>query len=484
MSKFKYLLGLTLLMSLVLIPVTSQAVSMQDLLNQIAKLTAELNFYRRGSITPVVPACTFVHDLSLGDGEEGDGLSKEVSALQKVLIKGGYLNIKNPTGWFGKMTQVAVKKWQGANIPSVPATGAIGENDRNFLCGSITPVEPPVVGKAPWINTVYHINESLMYRIEGERLENSKVYFDGSSVDTAHVSSRMINFWPPNNIGNGTYPVYVKNSYGKSNTVYLTIGNNSGITINSVSGPNSLNVGQTGTWKVSATAPAGTNLTYSVDWGERISYPAVATAVKSAISQTSTFTHSYSQAGTYTIKFKVSAPNTSCPPCPVGMFCATCVAVDNSAQTSLTVVVGGDNNADISSSRILNSNGFINGRKQIDEHSYAYISDVILADIDNDGFKEGLATYTSCGASCGKSIWAFKLLGGRVLFVELSDSMVAGAAQNINSVSSSDGLVIVVETDHTRGKRTLKYKVTLAGSVLNAEKISQVINIPPEQIVI
>ena len=166
------------------------------------------------------------------------------------------------------------------------------------------------------------------------------------------------------------------------------------------------------------------------------------------------------------------------------MFCATCVAVDNSAQTSLTVVVGGDNNADISSSRILNSNGFINGRKQIDEHSYAYISDVILADIDNDGFKEGLATYTSCGASCGKSIWAFKLLGGRVLFVELSDSMVAGAAQNINSVSSSDGLVIVVETDHTRGKRTLKYKVTLAGSVLNAEKISQVINIPPEQIVI
>ena len=329
MKKFKYFLGLTLLMSLVLIPATSQAVSIQDLLNQIAKLTAELNFYRRGSITPVVPACTFVHDLSLGDGEEGDGLSKEVSALQKVLIKGGYLNIKNPTGWFGKMTQVAVKKWQGANIPSVPATGAIGENDRNFLCGSITPVEPPVVGKAPWINTVYHINESLMYRIEGERLENSKVYFDGSSVDTAHVSSRMINFWPPNNIGNGTYPVYVKNSYGKSNTVYLTIGNNSGITINSVSGPNSLNVGQTGTWKVNVTGSAMSELTYSVVWGEEDGYAGVsASGAKTAISQTGTFTHSYTQAGTYTVRFKVT---------------------DNrgvSAQTSLTVVVGNNSIVD------------------------------------------------------------------------------------------------------------------------------------------
>jgi hypothetical protein len=79
---------------------------------------------------------------------------------------------------------------------------------------------------------------------------------------------------------------------------------NNNITINSVSGPNSLNVGQTGTWSVNATAPSGTNLTYLVDWGDVV-YPTGVGVGSANINQTSTFTHSYSQTGTYTIRFKV-----------------------------------------------------------------------------------------------------------------------------------------------------------------------------------
>ncbi|MCX6722523.1 MAG: peptidoglycan-binding protein, partial [Candidatus Staskawiczbacteria bacterium] len=101
------------------------------------------------------------------------------------------------------------------------------------------------------------------------------------------------------------------------------------ITINSVSGPNSLNVGQTGTWAVSATAQSGSNLTYYVDWGDVV-YPTGVGVGSANIKQTSTFTHSYSQAGTYTVRFKVT-DNVVCKMAPC----------DNSAQTSLTVIVGG-----------------------------------------------------------------------------------------------------------------------------------------------
>jgi len=64
--------------------------------------------------------------------------------LQRKLISGGYLNINRPTGWFGKMTVSALKKWQQAN--NLTATGDIGASDRAVLCGGVTaPATQPVV---------------------------------------------------------------------------------------------------------------------------------------------------------------------------------------------------------------------------------------------------------------------------------------------------------------------------------------------------
>jgi len=127
----------------------------------------------------------------------------------------------------------------------------------------------------------------------------------------------------------------------KLNALYKCGAVSQNITINSVSGPNSLNVGQTGTWTVNASAPSGTNLSYSVDWGEMFYNNGVAgTGGFNTVQTTATFTHIYNQAGTYTVKFNVSGPNPSCPPCPTGAFCATCIANNNSAKTSITVVVG------------------------------------------------------------------------------------------------------------------------------------------------
>lgn len=79
------------------------------------------------------------------------------------------------------------------------------------------------------------------------------------------------------------------------------------VIINSISGPTSLGVGEKGAWTINATVPAGTNVSYSVNWGENLNYPMTASSDKGEIQQTSTFTHSYSRAGTYVIKFEINS---------------------------------------------------------------------------------------------------------------------------------------------------------------------------------
>lgn len=112
------------------------------------------------------------------------------------------------------------------------------------------------------------------------------------------------------------------------------------INIDSVSGPTSISVGQTGTWQVKVTAPTNMNLTYSVDWGDNLVYPTSAnSAVLGNVNQTSTFTHTYNQSGTYTVKFRIDN----------GVVCITAPCnVRKTAETSMTVVVGGG---------VINNNG-------------------------------------------------------------------------------------------------------------------------------
>ncbi|MFA6476264.1 MAG: peptidoglycan-binding domain-containing protein [Candidatus Paceibacterota bacterium] len=243
----KYLFGIVLVLSLVIAPLTTSAVTIAELQNQIAALMAQLAALQNNR-----SVCQFTHDLSLGDGDN-DGLSGEVTALQRILISGGYLRVAKPTGWFGKMTMNAVKQWQNANAKvgrAVSGNGSINASDRGILCGNIP---------------------------------------DSSSS----------------------------------------------ISISNVSGPTSLNVNQTGTWSVSVKGPSGTNLNYRVAWGEYDGYAGVSAKPVSVnlVNQTGTFTHAYSNPGTYTIRFNVYDYD-KCD--PTGN--SSCVA-----QASLTVVVGSSN---------------------------------------------------------------------------------------------------------------------------------------------
>ena len=77
--------------------------------------------------------------------------------------------------------------------------------------------------------------------------------------------------------------------------------------ISGVSGPTTLSVNETGTWSVNASDPENGNLSYDISWGdEYVPYALMNSAASSpAFVQTSTFTHSYSRSGTFTISVVV-----------------------------------------------------------------------------------------------------------------------------------------------------------------------------------
>ncbi|MCX6714083.1 MAG: PKD domain-containing protein, partial [Candidatus Vogelbacteria bacterium] len=208
-----------------------------------------------------------------------------------------------------------------------------------------------IVGEqGPWISQVVQFGKTpdSGWLLQGERLSKVLVYVNNNKVTSQAVRGGLyFNI----NLPAGNYPVFVKQEVGpfyQSNTVNLTIGgNNPGqVTINSVSGPNSLNINQEGNWTVNATAPSGTNLTYSVDWGDakgKCGAGAKCGFTPTLVSQEANFKHTYTQAGKYTVRFRVDASNSTCPPCAVGTVCATCVATNNSAEASLEVEVVNNN---------------------------------------------------------------------------------------------------------------------------------------------
>jgi peptidoglycan hydrolase-like protein with peptidoglycan-binding domain len=55
-----------------------------------------------------------------------------VTALQQILISGGYLSVSAPTGYFGLGTQAAVEAYQAAHGIS-PASGYVGPLTRASL---------------------------------------------------------------------------------------------------------------------------------------------------------------------------------------------------------------------------------------------------------------------------------------------------------------------------------------------------------------
>ncbi|MCX6712573.1 MAG: peptidoglycan-binding protein [Candidatus Vogelbacteria bacterium] len=303
----------------------------------LAQIQAQIAALQGGQ---TVSTCKLNQDLSVGDGDQGDGLSGQVSFVQQKLIAGGYLNINRPTGWFGKMTVSALKKWQQAN--SLTATGDVGASDRTVLCGGII--------DNPWMACLNKKGVRVYTILECPACEQQANLFGKNwpavqKIDCGTYPSNIsatctnagIKGFPAWVFGDGsklegsqTFPSILEHSGCAGSCSNNNCGgvDNNKITINSVSGPNSINVGQTGTWVTNVTSPSGINLAYWVNWGD--SGPG-----KGTLNQGSTFTHSYTQTGTFQVSFTVYDQR-----CLADSTCTN----PQIAQTSLTVVVMGNNN--------------------------------------------------------------------------------------------------------------------------------------------
>src|SRR6185369_4297975 len=77
--------------------------------------------------------------------------------------------------------------------------------------------------------------------------------------------------------------------------------------ISGFSGPTTLSLNSTGTWTINASDPEGGQLSYQVWWGDENVYAPMMNAAGTArdFVQTTTFTHAYANAGTYTVTMLV-----------------------------------------------------------------------------------------------------------------------------------------------------------------------------------
>ena len=198
--------------------------------------------------------------------------SNEVSTLQDFLQMKGYLN-NEPTGYFGLLTLSAVRSFQMAN--SISATGYVG----------------PITREKIRALTCEDLQEQICCEIYGYgayMIRTSSTYEMMSRNQCTNV---------PGYTGGGKN--IVNNSYCASSSTPV---------ISSTKGPQSLKINETGTWKILATDRNGGDLSYSVDWGDVNTATGLVAPypMQMKLVQSSTFTHSYSQAGNYTVVFTVT----------------------------------------------------------------------------------------------------------------------------------------------------------------------------------
>lgn len=121
-----------------------------------------------------------------------------------------------------------------------------------------------------------------------------------------------------------TYTLVVKEKDGKNNNPVIS----------GISGPTSLKVGETGTWKVTATDPLKGILNYQITWGDEPHQTGALPPEPSAdaAAQVSTFTHAYATPGTYSVRVNVIATNSR------AAFASLTVNVTNSTQSPIAVL--------------------------------------------------------------------------------------------------------------------------------------------------
>lgn len=150
----------------------------------------------RALATPATPAASLTRQLGVGAS------GADVSALQTVLIKGGFLNVAAPTGYFGPATKAAVAAYQAKN--GISATGYVGPMTLAKLNASVvvaptpTPSVTPVVtsgeeGQLKNIDTLGGVESTIEEGDTNQKVLGAEVEAKDSDVTITRVDVDLTN---------------------------------------------------------------------------------------------------------------------------------------------------------------------------------------------------------------------------------------------------------------------------------------------------
>lgn len=340
------------------VPFGAQAVTVselqaqiQALLTTVSSLQVQLFFQTGGANTGVqaMPQPSFIGSVScprifqsLSVGSRDVLTDGAVSQLQQYLLSAGVYPEAQITGFYGQLTARAVARLQAQY--GISPVGSVGPQTQALLrklCGyNPTPVPPvynyltvssPRAGEVLTAGLGYTISWSdARTYIVAPRYD---IYLVGAGYPcvgticplTTNTSMPYLRQsiaqnvygpynWTVQDAGYGSlYTIQVCSAGGSdcANSGTFSIGtsytSNKPPVIHAFSGPTVLSVGQVGTWSISASDPENGSLSYSIDWGDTYAPSANAYGAYDAyFNQQSTFTHSYSNVGTYTVSVTVS----------------------------------------------------------------------------------------------------------------------------------------------------------------------------------
>lgn len=301
----------------------------------------------------------------------------DVTSLQQYLVQSGYIGSWALTGYYGAATAAAVRNFQV--IHGIAATGSVGPQTRSALSAGCTysfspytnysyyqptpytystqptpyvyptypytTYQPPYTPvSAPRINSLSVLTGSVGTSVtvygSGFQQEGNTVHFGrGIIANLRSFDGTSLTFTVPAQLTGygsevvtlGSYAVSVGTIYGTSNSVNFSvtgITNQFAPTIGNVSGPTTLGTNSTGTWYVTVGGVQQGSVVVEADWGDTYNYtytqPAQQQVYLGSTQQQVSFTHAFSNPGTYTITFKVRNLTTG-----------------QIAQTTYLVVVGG-----------------------------------------------------------------------------------------------------------------------------------------------
>lgn len=275
------------LIALILIPAASSAQTAEELQNKINTLLTQIKALQDKitgapvSTTPTsassASGCSaIVRTLSVG------ARGADVTILQDFLRAKGYMSDVS-TGYFGAITEAAVRKLQVANgiVSSGSAAttgyGAVGPKTRatiSSLCSGV--VSTPVT------TTPGTTNPQQCAQVTSASAPNVSCggVWERMMNNTCHIGWRCV---VPQGVGNKA-PV-----------------------ITGITGPTTVGVGEFRSWQVQATDPEGGVLSYSITWGDE-GFEDILKAIAGiggTFTSVSSGSHSYAKAGTYAVQIIV-----------------------------------------------------------------------------------------------------------------------------------------------------------------------------------